>query len=237
MRGSWPSARRCPVNRALIARHVYSVCPGEAGWDGQLDGLVLCLDGDRPPERSSAPMLSLLAATTAISTGYGLSPGSCVLPHVGGGPEIVENDLLAGSACHPSGANAEGIRAVQCLIAAAAASAASVCSVPAANAASGQHAVDLVVKIGELSAQAKQRSPKSSYGEGTLKPRQLRVAAQARDARDSTAAAAPQCHVYSSSRPANLRARARRLRLRSRPEANGSSGATGRCGADAAGRP
>ena len=43
-------------------------------------------------------LVALFSASTALSTGYGLSPGSCILPHIGGaGPEVFETDLLAGS--------------------------------------------------------------------------------------------------------------------------------------------
>ena len=45
-------------------------------------------------------LVALFSASTALSTGYGLSPGSCILPHIGGGgPEIFETDLLLGSRC------------------------------------------------------------------------------------------------------------------------------------------
>lgn len=33
-------------------------------------------------------------AILSLSTGFGLSPGSCLLPHIGGGPDIAETDLL-----------------------------------------------------------------------------------------------------------------------------------------------
>ena len=41
----------------------------------------------------------ILVTTTslALSTGFGLSPGSCLLPHIGGGPDVYEHDEFSGS--------------------------------------------------------------------------------------------------------------------------------------------
>ena len=47
--------------------------------------------------RSGAEETLGALGTLALSTGMGLSPGSCLLPHLGGGPDVVELDESLGS--------------------------------------------------------------------------------------------------------------------------------------------
>ena len=108
-------------------------------------------------------MLSLVTATSlALSTGFGLSPGACLLPHIGGGPDVYEHDEMMGSRNRgdPHAALLQApVRQTPAVPSRrhhllAAAAAATVCTAPAANAASGP-AVDLVVTVGELAIQAR----------------------------------------------------------------------------------
>ena len=44
-------------------------------------------------------MLAIHLTAVAISSGYGLSPTSCILPHIGvtAGPEVIDHDEMAGT--------------------------------------------------------------------------------------------------------------------------------------------
>ena len=107
-------------------------------------------------------MLFVAYFTLSLSTGFGLSPGSCLLPHIGGGPDVPEHDEMMGPRHrgNPCAAvlqapvqQAQSRRSV--IAAATAASTAAIAggSRPA-NAAAGP-AVNLVEMIGDLSTQAR----------------------------------------------------------------------------------
>lgn len=111
-------------------------------------------------------------SVVAISTGVGLSPGQCLLPHIGGGPDVYEKDMFCSKQFenpqaallsapttaappHSAETSTKPTSSRRSVIGAVAASA-SVMQVPRAANAATNTAVDLVVEVGDLSLQARQ---------------------------------------------------------------------------------